>query len=1098
MCVRENYIDDIFKNHNYKDSIKKYIFSEIDSIDFDPKEAVYSMSNDHTIYSKLLDIYLENKNDEALLRLFKIISLHDIENIYIFEILIINIISGLSIKEAMLKCISLEKINDWNREYKKHSYNVNPISNEIMNAKMHISIYFYYAKKYFPKETDEYMENICNSSADEIIEEYKNNILIALMAISVKIYYGDYSKIEKILEYYNKVDYLDYILSLLLIMDLDDNIKNKLIELFEDNLPNKNNDLLINLAYLIRIFFLIRKKYSKKLENKNLNEFLDYLDQLNIPKYFIFLIKYLDYNILMNSNKVFDGIKDLYQNDKESFYKLYEILKHINIPYIIELKVVLTCILLNANDNNADINILENNINYFIDNIKKELEKIYKIQAKDIFELLSNESIDKYNMSAELSNEIVFSTKIIVIMYDYNESARKVVRALLKALPYNLAIPIMIKERKQFLNIKLKDILEYLQGYELDLKDLIITYLYTYPIYIFNPKYILNIVSKNTDYIVNMFNDKVFLKAVSYKSYALIDFLELLYKKDKAGFTNYSILCYILHLKNKEIIKCALNLIERDEYNSRSYVENSIHAYREDIQFELKRIIKKWNYNRKGFKFHSLEEINQYIDDYYEDKYEYLIDFIDESLISNVYLKKDNNVKVPVKVLKYILLEYMLLEEPYRIKDVDSMISLFNIDSVRNTFENIYRYWTDNGSKEEHKNIIIPYCIYANYNQIVSIYDRIEYWHDNFKSSLASYIIPAIAMNGDKFALMIINNVIYMAKNKNLKNAAKESFKKAAKCLGVPVDNLFDKVLPNLGFNAERNKKIKYGSRSFTLQLLSDAYLEIIDDTNHKILKELPDAIDDDDPKKVEEARKNLIETKNVLEAIITYQKQKLKKVLLNGRKWDYQTFFEVFVENPVMQYFTLAFVWGVYDENGNFINSFRYMEDGSLCSIEEDLYELPKETNSKNYITLFHPVDADEEYSKTWANQLELYEIKQPIEQMTLERYILEDKHVEDNAIMAFHGKKISEKYIDELSKDLDIKSNYYNENVSYYILDDILKIVCEVNCIAYDEDIIIDSIKFYKLEEHNLFKNIINPLEIPARFISTILHYLELGFYD
>ncbi|WP_028329372.1 DUF4132 domain-containing protein [Brachyspira alvinipulli] len=1098
MCVRENYIDDIFKNHAYKESIKKYVFNEIDSIDFNPNEVIYSMSNDHNIYSKLLDIYSENKNDESILRLFKVISLHYVENIYIFEILIINMISGIGIKEALLKCISLEKINNWNREYKKHSYSINPISNEIMNAKMHISIYYYYAQKYFPKETDEYIESICNSNIDEIIEEYKDNILIALMAISIKIYYGDYEKIEKILEYLDKVNYLDYMLSLLLIIDLDDNIKNKFIELLENNILNKNNDLLVNLAYLIRIFFLIRKNFSKKLENKSFNEFINYLEQLNMPKYFVFLIEYLDYNILVNSNKIFDGVKILYENDKTSFYELYEILKHVNIPYIIELKVILTCILLIMNDENADMTILDNNIDYFIDNIKKDLEKVYKIKSDNIFELLSNEKIDKYDLSIELSNDIIFSTKIIVIMYDYNENARKVVRALLKSLPYNLAIPIMIKERKQFLNIKLKEILEYLQGYELDLKDLIITYLFTYPMYIFKPKYILNIVNKNTDHIVSMFNDKVFLKAVSYKSYALIDFLELLYNKDKAGLTNYSILCYILHLKNKDIIKCALNLIEKDEYNSRSYVENSIHAYREDVQFELKRIIKKWNYNRKGFKFNSIDEINQYIDDYYEEKYEHLIDFIDESLISNVLMKKDNNIKVPSKVLKYILLEYMFLEEPYRIKDADSMIAIFDINSVRNTFENIYRYWIDNGSKEEHKNIIIPYCIYGNYNQIVSIYDRIEYWHDNFKSSLASYIVPAIAMNGDKFALMIINNIIYMSKNKKLKNAAKESFKKAAECLGVPVDNLFDKVLPNLGFNIERNKKISYGDRSFTLQLLSDAYLEIIDNTNHRILKELPEVEEGDDKQKVEEARKILLETKNALEAIIVYQKQKLKKVLLNGRKWDYQTFFEVFVENPVMQYFTLAFVWGVYDEDGNLIDSFRYMEDGSLSSIDEDLYELPKETHSKNYITLFHPVDADEEYTKKWAKQIDLYEINQPIEQIQLERYILEEKHVENNAMMAFHGKKISEKYIKELSKDLEIKINYYNENVSYYILDDILKIVCEINCIAYDEDIIIDNIKFYKLEEHNLFKTLIDPFAIPPRFISTILHYLELGFYD
>ncbi|AUJ50930.1 DUF4132 domain-containing protein [Brachyspira hyodysenteriae] len=1096
MSIIESYIDDIFKNHPYIDNIKKYVNNEIDNINFDTEEINHPISNNHTIYSNLLDLYMNDKQNDSLIRLFKIISMQKIENIYIFEMLVINIISGMNIKEALLKCISMKKINDWNKEYKKYSYNINHISNEIMNAKINILIYYYYAKKYFPKETEEYIENICSSNIDDIIEEYGDNTLIALMALTVKIYFGDYSKISAILEYSKKVNYLDSILSLFLILNIDNSISNRFVELIENNMLNENKYLFINLAYMIRLFFLTRKNYSEKFENKSFDEFIHDLVDFNIPKYFIFLIKYLDTNLSINSNKVFEGIKNLYSKDKESFYKLYNILKEVDIPYIIEVKAVLNCVLLNAKDDNADSAILDNSIDYFIENIKKELEKIYDIKSENIFELLENKIIDKYDLSVNLSNELIFTTKIIVLMYDYNEKARRVVRALLKSLPYNLTIPLMIKDRKEFYNIKLKEILDYLQGYDLDLKDLIITYLYTYPIYIFSTKYILKLVNKNADYTVEMFHDKTFLKAASYKSYALIDFLELLYKKDKAALKNYSAICYVLHLKNKEIIKCALDLIEEDEYNSRAYVENSIHAYREDVQFELKKIIKKWNYRRKGFKFKTLDDINQYIDDYYEESYESLIDFIDESLISDVVLRNDKNTKVPVKVIKYILLEYMLLKEPYRIKDIDRMIDLFDMDSVRNTFENIYKYWTDNNCDERKKNIILPYCIYADYSQLVNLYDKIEYWHDNFQSSLAAYIIPAIAMNGEKFALMIINNIIYMSKNKILKNAAIGSFEKAAECLDIPIDNLFDKVLPNLGFNVERNKVINYGKQKFTLQLLSDSYLEIIDNENHKILKELPDAEEGDDEAKVIEAKKDLIYIRNALKAIILYQKYKLKKVMFNARKWDYETFFEVFVENPVMQYFTLAFVWGVYDEDNNLIECFRYMEDGSLISIDEDLYELPK--NIKYYISLYHPIDNDEDYQKVWTYQLELYEINQPVEQIKIKRYELKDNDVENDAIISFNGQNLSFEYMENLSKELDMKTEYFDEYVSYYMADNVLKIICEINCHTYDEDIVIESIKFYELEKHNKFGKIISPFDIEKRFISTMIHYLSLGFYD
>ncbi len=124
MNAEYSYIDKIFKNHPYKEDIKKYIYSENNDINFNPNEINYKISNNHIIYSNLLDLYSNDKENDRIIKLFKVISMHNIENIYIFEILIINIISGLNIKEALLKCISSEKISNWNREYKRHSYNV--------------------------------------------------------------------------------------------------------------------------------------------------------------------------------------------------------------------------------------------------------------------------------------------------------------------------------------------------------------------------------------------------------------------------------------------------------------------------------------------------------------------------------------------------------------------------------------------------------------------------------------------------------------------------------------------------------------------------------------------------------------------------------------------------------------------------------------------------------------------------------------------------------------------------------------------------------------------------------------------------------------
>ena len=73
MSIIESYIDDIFKNHPYKDDIKKYVNNENDNINFDTEETNLTISNNRSIYSNLLELYVNDKQNESLIRLFKVI-----------------------------------------------------------------------------------------------------------------------------------------------------------------------------------------------------------------------------------------------------------------------------------------------------------------------------------------------------------------------------------------------------------------------------------------------------------------------------------------------------------------------------------------------------------------------------------------------------------------------------------------------------------------------------------------------------------------------------------------------------------------------------------------------------------------------------------------------------------------------------------------------------------------------------------------------------------------------------------------------------------------------------------------------------------------
>ena len=73
----------------------------------------------------------------------------------------------------------------------------------------------------------------------------------------------------------------------------------------------------------------------------------------------------------------------------------------------------------------------------------------------------------------------------------------------------------------------------------------------------------------------------------------------------------------------------------------------------------------------------------------------------------------------------------------------------------------------------------------------------------------------------------------------------------------------------------------------------------------------------------------------------------------MNGRKWNYESFKNVFVNNSIMNIFALKLIWGVYDDDNKLIESFRYMEDGTFNTADEEEYKL-EVFRSHRYCTFF------------------------------------------------------------------------------------------------------------------------------------------------
>ena len=222
----------------------------------------------------------------------------------------------------------------------------------------------------------------------------------------------------------------------------------------------------------------------------------------------------------------------------------------------------------------------------------------------------------------------------------------------------------------------------------------------------------------------------------------------------------------------------------------------------------------------------------------------------------------------------------------------------------------------------------------------------------------------------------------------------------------------------------------------------------------------------------------------------------------MDGRTWSKESFNKLFVENPIMHIFAEGLIWGVY-EDGKLKESFRYMEDGTFNTIDEEEYELSDDSK----IALVHPVDLSEEQLELWTSQLEDYEILQPINQLKEEIIKLKDEDLDGKAIIKFKGKKTTVGSLLSIAKKQNmIRGGVYDAGgfESYHIMDDYLKVGVKISFedmyvgAEFDEEIDMSEVIFYNFEGEEVSdyikeNRILNPKNVSERFVSSVLNIIN-----
>lgn len=361
--------------------------------------------------------------------------------------------------------------------------------------------------------------------------------------------------------------------------------------------------------------------------------------------------------------------------------------------------------------------------------------------------------------------------------------------------------------------------------------------------------------------------------------------------------------------------------------------------------------------------------------------------------------KKDGQ-EASEEYLQALALCYADMTVPGANKQALVLSEALNENELATYAAEMFDKWLESGAEAKKKWVLYFASIHGGEVIVAKLVHQINEWPKLARGAIASEAVKALALNGSQTALLTVDGISRKFKFKQVKSAAGEALEYAATELGISKEELADKIVPDLGFDEEAKRTFDYGERSFVVYLTPSLELEVYDN-NEKKLKNIPSPGKKDDPELAAAAYESFKLMKKQMKTVITNQKQRLEMALSSERQWSVEKWQELFVKNPVMHQFAISLIWGVYNQDG-LVETFRYMEDGSFNTKDEDEFEFPTEGS----IGLVHPIELDSETKEQWKEQLSDYEVTQAIDQLERTVYEITEEEKEKTVLAKFAGK--------------------------------------------------------------------------------------------
>ncbi len=221
----------------------------------------------------------------------------------------------------------------------------------------------------------------------------------------------------------------------------------------------------------------------------------------------------------------------------------------------------------------------------------------------------------------------------------------------------------------------------------------------------------------------------------------------------------------------------------------------------------------------------------------------------------------------------------------------------------------LFEGWMAAGSPSKEKWALLSLGYFGDDGIVTKLTPLIRVWPGESQHQRAVTGLEVLRCIGSDTALTALNGMALKLKFKGLQDRARQLMDLIASDRGMTREQLEDRIVPDLGLDADGGRVFDFGPRRFRFTLSSDLTPELADESG-KPLKDLPKPGAKDDAARAAEAAAAWKLLKAQLRDALKIQTFRLEEAMVTGRSWPVAEFTSLLVRHPFLTHLVRRLVW--------------------------------------------------------------------------------------------------------------------------------------------------------------------------------------------